>query len=72
MPKPVLDFSHLSPEQRLQLIEELWESLSDGDLGPVSAELAAELDRRLANHHANPAAARPWHAVLADLRQRYK
>lgn len=45
---------------------------SDEDLGPVSAQLAAELDRRLADHQANPAAARPWHAVFADLRQRFK
>jgi putative addiction module component (TIGR02574 family) len=72
MASPTIDFSHLTPEQRLQLIGELWDSLSDEDLGPISPELAAELDRRVAEMEANPTAGRPWEEVLAELRERLK
>jgi putative addiction module component (TIGR02574 family) len=72
MASPTIDFSHLTPEQRLQLIGELWDSLSDDDLGPISPELTAELDQRVAEMEADPTAGRPWEEVLADLRQRLK
>lgn len=63
---PRFDFSHLSPEQRLALAGDLWDSLSERELdavAPVTPELAAELERRLAAHRADPAAAKPWDAV---------
>lgn len=69
MAKPLLDFSHLSPEQRLQLIEELWDSLTPQEAAPLSPELAEELDRRVAEMEADPTAGRPWEEVLADLRK---
>lgn len=46
---------NLSAEEKMQLIDELWCSLSPADL-PVSQELIAELDRRLQDHEANPQA----------------
>ena len=46
---------NLSGEEKLQLIDELWCSLSPDDL-PASPELIAELDRRLQHHEANPQA----------------
>lgn len=69
MAKPLMDFSHLSPEQRLQLIEELWDSLTPQEAAPLSPELAEELDRRVAEMEADPTAGRPWEEVLADLRK---
>lgn len=44
---PVLDFGHLSPEQRLQLIGELWDSLDQRDI-PIPDWHKAEIDRRMA------------------------
>jgi putative addiction module component (TIGR02574 family) len=41
------DFSHLTPQQRLDLIGELWDSL-DHDTLPLTPAQAAEIDRRLA------------------------
>lgn len=38
------------------------------DVLPLSAELKAELDRRLAEHEANPGAAVPWEEALRRLR----
>ena len=56
--------------ERLQLVEDLWDTIADeapDDALPLSPELAAELDRRLAEHAANPRAARPWTEIRADL-----
>ena len=39
--------AQLTPEQRLALIEALWDSLEQDDL-PVTPAQAAELDRRMA------------------------
>lgn len=43
---PTLDFSHLSTEQRLDLIGEIWDSI-DAAAVPLTVAQAAELDRRL-------------------------
>lgn len=34
MATPVLDFSHLSPEQRIELAKQLWASLDPATVGP--------------------------------------
>ena len=71
MAKPVLDFSHLSLAERIQLAEDLWDSLDDA---PEALELTpaqrAELDRRLEEHRLHPEAAIPWEQVRADLFKR--
>ena len=67
---------HLTPEdirqlpvaERLRLIEELWDSLDAEPAAlPVPDWHKAELDKRLAAHDADPAAARPWDEVKADI-----
>jgi len=48
MAKPQFDFSHLTPDERVQLADELWESISDQPESlPLTAAQAEELDRRL-------------------------
>lgn len=49
MARPAIDIEHLSRDERLDLIEELWDSLSDDERSsmPLSREHEAELDRRL-------------------------
>lgn len=44
---PTIEFSHLTTEQRLDLIEELCASIED-DVVPLTDAQAAEIDRRLA------------------------
>jgi putative addiction module component (TIGR02574 family) len=62
-----LDLSRLTVSERLALLEELWDSLaSEGAAAPISPELAAELERRLAELARNPDAGSPW----ADVRER--
>lgn len=57
----------LSPQQRLELISLLWDSLpADVSLPPPEAHLQ-ELERRIAAADANPEAAEPWELVRARL-----
>lgn len=44
--KPAFDLSQLTPKERLDLIDELWQSFGPEDLAR-SPELKEELDRRL-------------------------
>jgi len=66
---PRIDFSHLSPQERLKLAEELLDSLDDADI-PLTAGMRAELDRRNASFSETSAHAVPWETVRARLRQR--
>ena len=61
----------LSPRDRLQLIEALWDTLSDEDV-PVTAEERALLDARISDLEANPDDQSPWSEVKARLEQRHR
>ncbi len=63
------DFSHLSTEERIQLAEDLWDSLPDRR--PVLSDTQqAELQHRVALHTADPTRGRPWRAVLDEIAPR--
>ena len=59
----------LSALERLELLEALWDTLSDDDI-PVTPEERALLDARLADLEANPSDQSPWPEVKARLEQR--
>ena len=59
----------LSPCDRLELIEALWDTLSEDDI-PVTPEERALLDERLADLERNPDAQSSWPEVKARLEQR--
>ena len=42
----ILDFSHLTTEERLTLIDQLWDSL-EPEAKPLTAAQTAEINRRL-------------------------
>jgi putative addiction module component (TIGR02574 family) len=56
----------LSPEERLELIGAVWDSLSPNDL-PVSDAERALLDDRLADMERNPNDQSPWSQVKVRL-----
>lgn len=58
----------LPVSERIQLVEDIWDSIVE-DAGPLplSAEEREELDRRLAEHRANPSSGIPWEDVRASL-----
>jgi len=66
-----VDINKLTPEQRLRLLEELWESLSrDPALVPLTEAQRQELDRRLDDLESGDLAGIPWDEVLAQIRGR--
>jgi len=67
---PALDFSHLSQQERLDLIEALWDSLDAGAVALTEAQ-AHEIDSRIAMLDANPGAGRDAFDVLADFRRQF-
>lgn len=65
----------LSVAERIQLVEDLWDSIAEDDPDaafPVTPELAAELDRRLAAHERNPSAAEDWNTVRRRITNRLR
>jgi putative addiction module component (TIGR02574 family) len=62
----------LTPDERLELIGDLWDSLDQRDLPPLSDDQIQEMKRRLAEHRANPGEARSWEEVKAEIRSRLR
>jgi putative addiction module component (TIGR02574 family) len=58
----------MSPEERLRLIGEIWDSLPPADQREIPESHREELDRRLAAADADPGAGAPWEEVKARLR----
>jgi putative addiction module component (TIGR02574 family) len=67
----VFDFSHLTPEERIQLAEDLWDSLPIRDVTITDAQ-RAELERRRQLHEAAPDRGRPWRDVLDEIEGRVR
>jgi putative addiction module component (TIGR02574 family) len=63
-----LGIDRLSPEQRVALALEIWESLGDDrPAGRLSADQRAELTRRDAELEADPSAALTWEQIRAGV-----
>lgn len=70
MNSPTLDFKQLPVSERIQLVEDIWDSIAEEAAEPcisLSSEHRAELRHRLAEHRANPSTAVPWQEVRAKL-----
>jgi putative addiction module component (TIGR02574 family) len=62
----------LSPSEKLQLVEDLWDDLAAvPDAVPVHDWQKQELARRKANLLMNPASGLPWEEVKRRVRARY-
>jgi putative addiction module component (TIGR02574 family) len=67
------DINKLSIAERIQLAEDLWDSIppEGGDV-PLTEGQKAELDRRLDDLEQNPDAGESWEVVRARLHERLK
>ena len=69
MATPIFDFSHLTPEQRIELAEQLWDSLEPAALAPDEAQVA-ELRRRRAELAEDGDPGEAWEQVLDEIAER--
>lgn len=69
---PIEDLLKLSIAERIQLVEDLWDSIAaDPSSVPLTEKQRAELDRRLDDQAQNPEAGEPWEAVRERLYKKY-
>ena len=68
MALPQLDIDRLTPDERIQLAEELWNSLhaAPGEVALTPAQ-EDELDRRLDAYREDRAPGEPWRDALAKI-----
>ncbi len=66
------ELMELSAAERIQLAEDLWDSVSPEEFPPLTDEQKAEIDRRIDAHEKDPGRASPWEEVRARLWARYK
>ena len=73
MAVPALNLNSLSPEEKLRLLEEVWDSLAaDPATVPLTEWQRRELDRRLDEvDHEGPTGI-PWQRVLSEIEGRYR
>jgi len=69
MAHPLFDFSHLSPAERIELAEQLWDSLEPSATAATDSK-AAELRRRPAELDADGDAGEPWQPALDEIGRR--
>ena len=71
MGKHGLDIAALTPEERLSLLEELWDSLAPSPQAvPLTEAQRVELDRRLDDLEIEGPVGIPWDEVVDRIRSR--
>ena len=68
-----LGIERLGIEERLTLVEELWDSIAaDSSAVPLTQAQRDELDRRIADHEVNPDDVVPWEEIKTSITERLK
>ena len=61
----------LPVRERIQLVQDIWDTIGEDDV-ELTAEQAAELDRRIEDHKRNPDKVVSWAQVDARLSAKYR
>jgi putative addiction module component (TIGR02574 family) len=61
------ELMELTPAERIELVEDLWDSIKPEGLPQMTTEELDALDSELAEHRADASGAQPWEAVRAWL-----
>jgi putative addiction module component (TIGR02574 family) len=72
MTEPAFDYRRLSLAERLELVEDIWDSIAEEvqqrpDALPLSDAQLAEVRRRRDEHRRDPGSAVPWEQVREEL-----
>jgi putative addiction module component (TIGR02574 family) len=66
----ISDLLELSMSERIQLVEDLWDSIATvPEAVSLTEAQKEELDRRLDAYHKNPDAGSPWESVKERIRK---
>jgi putative addiction module component (TIGR02574 family) len=66
-----VDITKLTTAERIQLAEDLWDSVAAETGGlPLTAAQTAELDRRLEDLERDPSSGEPWDTVRSRIERR--
>ena len=69
---PPPGFESLSVDEKIEYVQALWDGiLESGDEVPVPDWHREVIAERLAEHRANPDAARPWPEVRAEIERKF-
>jgi putative addiction module component (TIGR02574 family) len=69
---PLAELLKLSEAERIQLAQDLWDSIPVRSAAlPLDEEQLREMERRVAEHQADPSSAIPWEEARARLRERF-
>ena len=67
--QPPVPFDDMTLDERIIYVQSLWDRIADeAERVPISRELAAELDNRLAEYRTDPSAVLTWTEVESDVR----
>jgi putative addiction module component (TIGR02574 family) len=69
MSAPIFDFSHLSPAERIELAEQLWDSIEPGGVTLTPSQVA-ELRQRRAALATDGDPGDPWARTLDEIEER--
>jgi len=72
MGQPLPDFHSLSVAERIQLAEDIWDSIAteNPEAAALTPEQHQEIQARLQAHDQDPTSALPWDQVRSELFQR--
>jgi putative addiction module component (TIGR02574 family) len=62
----------LPPDEKYELVMDLWDSIPESELPPVLEEQIAEAERRFEAYLKDPRRASPWREVMERIRARFK
>jgi len=62
----------LTPAERIELAEDLWDSIEPVEMPPLTEEQKREIERRYAAHVLNPERGSKWDDVKTRLLARYR
>ena len=71
MRNSTFDFSNLNADERIQLAEDLWDSLAETpEAVPLTLAQGEDLDRRVEVYERDRDPGKPWNEVLDKISQR--
>jgi putative addiction module component (TIGR02574 family) len=62
----------LPADEKVELVMELWDSISEGEIPPPTDEQLAEAERRFEAHQRDPSRGSPADVVMRRIRARFE